>query len=148
MHQWVKEKTLHVYDSRTRLVGDGLPDSTRVYHVKVVTAMLKAGVPLSKVDLFRDLLKEHGYVLMSSTNLRQLIPFIHQEELSRIRQEILNQPLSIIFDGTTHVCEAFVVVLRYLADDWELKQYVGRLELLAKTIQEKKLLNRLLSFFQ
>ena len=87
-----------------------------------MTAILKAGVPLSQVDLFRDLLKEHGNALTSSINLRQLIPFIHQEELSRIKQEILNQPLSIIFDGTTHVCEAFVVVLRYLTDDWELKQ--------------------------
>ena len=61
-----------------------------------MTAMLKAGVPLSKVDLFRDLLEEHGYALMSSTNFRQLIPFIHQEELS------------IISDETTHICEAFV----------------------------------------
>ena len=50
-----------------------------------MTAMLKAGVPLSKVDLFRDLLEEHGYALTSSTNLRQLIPFIHLEELSRIK---------------------------------------------------------------
>ena len=128
------QKALHVYDSRTRLVGDGLPDSTRVYRVKVVTAMLNAGVPLSKVDLFLDLLEEHGYAFMSSTNLRQLIPFIHQEELSRIKQEILNQPLSINFDGATHVCEAFVVALRYLTDDWELKQCVGRLKLLAKTM--------------
>ena len=68
-----------------------------------MTALLKVGVPLSRVDLFRDLLEEHGYALTSSTNLRQLIPFIHQEELSGIKQEILNQPLSIIFDGTTHV---------------------------------------------
>ena len=128
------QKALHVHDSRTRLVGDGLPDSTQVYRVKVVTAMLKAGVPLSKVDFFRDLLEEHGYALTSSTNLRQLIPFIHQEELSRIKQEILNQPLSILFDGTTHVCEAFVIVLHYLTDYWELKQCVGRLKLSAKTM--------------
>ena len=121
-----------MYDSGTQLVGDGLPESTRVCQVKVVTAMLKAGVPLSKVDLFRDLLEEHSYALTSSTNLRQLTPFIHQEELSKIKQEILSQPLSIIFDGTTHVCEAFVVVLRYLTDDWELKQFVGQLKLLAK----------------
>ena len=57
-----------MYDSRTRLVGDGLPDFTRVCRVKVVTAMLKEGVPLSKVNLFRDLLEEHGNALMSSTN--------------------------------------------------------------------------------
>ena len=98
-----------------------------------MTAILKAGVPLSKVDLFRDLLEEYGYALTSSTNVRQLIPFIHQKEFSRIKQEILNQPLSIIFYGTTHICEEFVVALRYLADDWELKQCVGRLKLLAKT---------------
>ena len=42
--------------------------------------------------------------------------------------------MSIIFDGTTHVCEAFVIVLRYLADDWEVKQCVGRLKLLAKSM--------------
>ena len=54
-----------------------------------MTAMLKAGVPLSKIDLFRDLLEEHGYALTSSTHLRQLIPFILQEELSRIKKEIL-----------------------------------------------------------
>ena len=109
-----------------------------------MTAMLKAGVPLSKVDLFRDLLEEHGYALTSSTNLRQRIPFIHQEELSRIKQEILNQPLSIIFDGTTHVCEAFVVVLRYLTDNWELKQCVGQLKLLAKTMTEEEIAQQII----
>ena len=47
-------EALHAYDSRVHPVGDGLPDSTRVYRVKVVTAMLKAGVPLNKIDLFSD----------------------------------------------------------------------------------------------
>ena len=47
------QKALHVYNSRTRLVGNGLPYSTRVYRVKVVTAMLKAGVPLSMVSVSR-----------------------------------------------------------------------------------------------
>ena len=100
--------------------------------MKVVTTMLKAGVPLNKIDLFRDLLEEHGYALTTSTHLRQLIPFIHQEELSRIKREIRQRPLSIIFDGTTHVCEAFVIVLCYLTDDWLLKQCVEWLKLLAK----------------
>ena len=109
-----------------------------------MTAMLKAGVPLSKVDLFRDLLEEHGYSLTSSTNLRQLIPFIHQEELSRIKQEIINQPLSIIFDGITHVCEEFIVVLCYLTDDWELKQCVGRLKLLAKTMTGEQIAQQII----
>lgn len=127
-------QALKAYDSQVHPVGDGLPYSTRVYRVKVVTTMLKAGVPLSKMDLFRDLLEEHAYALTSSTHLRQLIPFILQEELTRIKRKILKRPLSTIFDGTTHVCEAFVVVLRYLTDDWELKQCVGQLKLLAKSM--------------
>ena len=90
------------------------------------------------------MLKEHGCVLTSSTNLRQQIPFIHQEELSRIKQEILNQPLFIIFDGTTHVCEAFVVVLRYLTDDRELKQCVGQLKLLAKTMTGEEIAQQII----
>jgi len=55
-----------------------------VYRIKVVTAMLKAGVPLSKIDILRDVLEEHAFALTSSSHLRQLI-FIQQEELSRIR---------------------------------------------------------------
>ena len=116
---------VQTYDSQVHPAGDSLPDSTRVYRVKVVTAMLKAGIPLSKIDLFRDLLEEYAYALTSSTHLRQLTPFILQEELSRIKKEISNRSLSIIFDGTTHVCEAFVVLLRYITDDWEVKQCVG-----------------------
>ena len=58
--------------------------------MKVVSTMLRAGVPLGKIDLFRDLLEEHAYALTSATHLRQLIPFILQEELSRIRKEILH----------------------------------------------------------
>ena len=84
-------------------MGETLPDSTRVYRVKVVTAMLKAGVPLSKIDSFRDLLEEHGYSLSSSTHLRQLMPFILQEEIALIKQEINGKHLSIVFDGMTHV---------------------------------------------
>jgi hypothetical protein len=128
-------QALKAYDSEVHPVGDRLPFSTRVYWVKVVSTMLRAGVPLGKIDLFRDLLEEHAYSLTSATHLRQLIPFILQEELSRIRKEILHRPLSIIFDGTTHVCEAFVIVLRYLTDNWELKQCVGQLKLLAKSMK-------------
>ena len=43
--------------------GETLPDTTHVYKVRVVTAMLKVGIPLVKT--------ENGFVLISSTNLRQ-----------------------------------------------------------------------------
>ena len=39
----------------------------------------------------------------------------------------------IIFDGTIHVCKAFVIALQYI-DDWVIKQRVCRLMFLAKSI--------------
>ena len=44
-------QALKAYDSEVHPVGDGLPFSTRVYRVKVVSTMLRAGVPLGKIDL-------------------------------------------------------------------------------------------------
>ena len=40
--------------------GETLPDSIRVYRVKVLTTFLKAGVPINKIDDFRDLLEENA----------------------------------------------------------------------------------------
>ena len=52
---------LKIYDSQLHPVGNSLPYSTKVYRVKVVTATLKAGVPLSKIASFRELLEEHVF---------------------------------------------------------------------------------------
>ena len=65
---------LRKYDSSVHPIGEGLPESSRVYRVNVVTAMLKAGLPIHKIDCFRSLLEEHAYSLTSSSNLRQIIP--------------------------------------------------------------------------
>ena len=127
-------EALKHFDSVHHPAGENLPESTRVYRVKVVTAMLKAGVALSKTDSLRDLLEEHGYSLSSSTHLRQLVPFILHEKVASLKEEIAGRCVSIVFDGTTHVCEAMVVVLRYVADDWKIKQKVARLMLLAKSM--------------
>ena len=88
-----------------------------------------SGIPLNKVDHLRGLLEENGYSLSNSTHLRQLVPFILKEEITNIKEEISSKPISIIFDGTTHAAEAFVVVLRFVDDDG-----IGRLFLLAKSL--------------
>ena len=69
-------------------------------------------MPLSKADIFRDLLEENGFALSDSSNLRKLIPFILQDEVSKIKEDIAERPISIIFDGTTHIYKAFVIVIR------------------------------------
>ena len=72
--------------------------------------------------------------LTNSTNLRQLIPLIHKIEMDKVKKAIDKRHVSIIFDGTTNVCEAMVIVLRYVTDDWVVKQCVCRLMLLAKSM--------------
>ena len=106
--------------------------------------MLRAGVPLSKVDQFRDLLEEHAFALTSATNLRQLLPFLHREELNVLKREIANKSLSIIFDGTTHVCEAMVIIVWYITDDWVIKLCVCRLMLLAKSMTGEEVARQIL----
>ena len=91
-------EALKKFDSEHHPIGEILPDSTHIYRVKVVTAMLKAGIPLNKIDSFRDLLEDHGFSLTSSTNLRQLLPFILQEEMTQLK-EIDGKPVSVILIG-------------------------------------------------
>ena len=42
--------------------------------------------------------------------------------------------MSVIFDGTTHICEALTIILRFVDDDWNIKQHAVRLMLLAKSL--------------
>ena len=118
-----------------------MPAST---HIKVVSSMLKAGVPLSKIDAFRNLLEEKAYALTSATNLRQLLPFIRHQEIDTLKKESASKPLSIIFDGTTHVCEAMVVVVRYISD-WDIQQRVCRLMLLAKSMTGEEVARQIIT---
>ena len=104
-----------------------------MYRVKVVTSLLKAGVPLVKLDDLRDLFEENGHSLTSSTHLRQILPFILHEEMLRIKKEISGKPVSIIFDGTTHVTEAFAVVIRFW-DGWNVKQRLCGLKFMVKSL--------------
>ena len=138
-------KALQAYSSKHHPVGENLPESTRIYRVKVVTAFLKAGVPLSKVDSFRDILEERAFSLCDSSKLRQLIPFILDKEIQDIKRATEGKSVAVIFDGTTHVCEAMVVVLRYVDDDWQIKQQVCRLMLVAKSMTGEEVARQLIA---
>ena len=63
----------------------------------MVSTFLKAGVPLNKIDIFRDVLDEGSYRLAGRCSLSALIPFILSEEKQKIREEIAGKNVSIIF---------------------------------------------------
>ena len=91
-------------------------------------AMLKSGVALAKIECSRDLFEENALALTSVPNMRQLLPFVLRQETTRIKQALCGRPISVIFDGTTHVCEALVIVVRYVTDNWVIKQEVNAFE--------------------
>jgi len=92
--------------------------------VKTVTAFLKAGVEPSKLNHFQEILEENAFSLSGSQHLRKLIPFVLKDERTKVKK-IEGKTLSVIFDGTTHVCEATVVLICFVVDiDWTIKRVV------------------------
>ena len=87
----------------------------------VVETFLGAGMLLEKTDCFRRLLEENSYRLMGSQHLRELIPFIHSQEENKLQDDVKGKFVSIIFDGTTNVCEAMVIVTRFIDEELHIK---------------------------
>ena len=124
--------------------GETLPQQQQVYHVKVMSAFLKAGVPISKIESIKDLLEENALRLTDRRNMHDYIPFILSEE-SRILSEIEGKNLSVIFDGTTCLGEALAVLVRYVTPDWEIEQRLVRVQMLSKSLSGEEIARELIS---
>ena len=98
------------------LRGETLSEAQQVYRITVMKAFLHAGVPLAKLDVFKEILEENGYRLCTQQYMFDLIPFILNEEVAQIKSEINGKFVGVIFDGTTHICEALAVVIRFISD--------------------------------
>ena len=132
-------EALKKYDEKVHPIGEMLSDNQRLFRIKTMKTFLKAGVPLQKLDDFRELLEEGGYRLTSVPNMRQLIPFVRKEEEEIIKGELAGHNISVIFDGTTRLGEALAIVVRFVTADWEVKQRLVRLQLLAKSLKGEEL---------
>lgn len=138
-------KALQKHNEETHLVGETLPEAQQVFRVKVVQAFLKAGVPLNKVDCFKDVLEHNAYRLTDKRNLFDLVPFIQQQEQTRLQEKIKGKNVSVIFDGTSRLGEALAIVMRYITDDWKIEQTLIRLQMLAKSLCGEELARELIS---
>ena len=88
---------LRKYDKNEHPIGETISEEVRVYTIKIVTSFLKSGVPLSKIDCFRDLLEENAFRLSQASSLSQLVPFIHQQEQISVKNQIDQQEISSFF---------------------------------------------------
>ena len=50
------------------------------------------------------------------------IPIIQAQELERVKKALQGRSISIIFDGTTRVCEAFAVVACYIDEESNIRR--------------------------
>ena len=68
-----------------------------------MTAFLKGGIAINKINCFKSILEESAYKLTDRINMAQLIPVVHQEEIRKIWEELTGKEILIVFDGTTRI---------------------------------------------
>ena len=135
---------LQSHNDTTHLEGESLPMNLQVHRVKVVTAFLQAGVPLNKATCFRPILEENAYRLTDRSHLSNLIAFIIEQERNTVKEEIKKRSVSVIFDGTTRLGEALVIVLRYLDEEWKLQQRIANVKMLSKSMTSEEIARELI----
>ncbi len=80
---------LKTYDKDVHPNGEKLPEAVQINRVMVVRSFMKAGVALEKIDCFRGFLEENTYRLNAgSQHLRELIPFIRHQEVTKVKDMI------------------------------------------------------------
>lgn len=134
---------LKKYNTDVHPRGETLPEAQQIYQIKVARTFLTAGVPFNKVEIFRDLLEENGYRLSDKRFMLDLIPFIRQQEEQTIEELLKGRYISIIFDGTTRLGEAIVIVARFVSDSWEIEQSILSIQMLMKSVNGEKLAREL-----
>jgi hypothetical protein len=105
-----------------------------IWSLQVLTGVMTAGIPISKIDEMGDIFKKNNYAIPHSSNLRDFIPAIHEKELALIMEELKDLPFSIIFDGTTHFTETYVVIVRFVDSSARIQQRLCSLQLLEKSL--------------
>ena len=130
-----------------RPVGETLPLAQRLHRMSVVEHFLRAGIPLTKIDELRPLLEEK-FRLTSSAHMSEYIPAILDEERKLLASELRDQPISLIFDGTTRWGEAIAIVARFVSDDWKIQRRLVQLTTVAKAVtapQPAQVINKCVS---
>ena len=102
-------------------------------------------MPLNKFRCFRDVLQENAFRLTDRSHMANLIPFMWKEEQQLIKTEIQGRELSVVFDGTTRLGEAVVILVRYVTEHMEIQQRLLRVQMVVKSMTGDELARELIS---
>lgn len=111
------------YFAKSHAKSETIDLETLQLRFDTLATFLKTGVPLLVIDGFRPLIEGYsGKSLTSSTHMRQLIPTLLEQEIHTIKEEICKSFITVIFDGTTRVCEVFSIIFRYVTNDFDITE--------------------------
>ena len=96
----------------------------------MVVLFLKAGVPLNKLEEFREVLEQNAHRLDDKRGMYDLITFVFEKEQNTIKAVISGKNVYVVFYGTLRIGEALAVIIQCV-DNWKvvqrLKSYVNSL---------------------
>ena len=87
--------------------------------------------------------EKHGTNLGSIFLLSQLIPLVFAKEKDTVKSALFGQFLSIVFDGSSRLGKAVLVVVRYVDHNWKIRQVLARLAVLSKSLTGDQLIAEL-----
>eukprot|EP00966_Prymnesium_polylepis_P286273 6612760-Prymnesium_polylepis.1 len=111
----VKEFLSDHFKSNPNEWMSSLPKDVLLYRFNVMETFLAAGLPPTKIDDLAGLLQGD---ICESSKMRLFIPKVEAFEFERLRKELKDQKVTVIFDGTTRLGEAIVVLLRWCPKDF------------------------------
>jgi len=77
--------------------------------------------------------------------MSDLIPLLLSQEQADITGELSGRPISVVFDGTTRLGEALVVVIRYIDPSFNIQQCLIWLQLLAKSMAGEEIAREIIT---
>ena len=111
----VKEFLFEYFQKHPAETMASLPSDVLLFRFNVMETILAACLPPQTLDILSGLLKES---VPDASNMKQFVPKVEAFEFDRVRNEIRGQKVTVIFDGTTRLGEAIVVLLRWCPADF------------------------------
>ena len=99
----------------------------QLYRFRVTQAFMFAGVALYKASMLRTLLERSGHSCTSGTHLAMYVPKVEEREIRLVQEELKDEYIHSMFDGTSRVGELLNNVLRWCTSDFELMQRLALL---------------------
>ena len=112
----VDNLTKHINDENAGAFTKTKDADAQIFNINHVIMLIENAIPIEKSDGMRENIERTSFKLSHSSHLCKLVPSILEKDLKDLIEPLKNKriPFSVIFDGTTRMCEAFGMVFRWV----------------------------------